>query len=85
MIKLIAVEPKAGYQLALSFSDGSGGVFDFKPFVDTDTPLTAPLRDPALFARHYIELGALAWPNGLDFSAESLRQRLQDVGELARG
>jgi hypothetical protein len=85
MIKLIAVEPKVGCQLALSFSDGATGVFDFKPCVDTDTPMTAPLRDPAFFAQHYIELGALAWPNGLDFSAESLRQRLQDVGKLAHG
>jgi hypothetical protein len=85
MIKLIAAESKAGYQLALSFSDGSAGVFDFKPFVDTDTPMTAPLRDSAFLAQHCIEQGALAWPNGLDFSAESLRRRLQDVGKLVRG
>ena len=85
MVKLVEVEPKGGYQLALRFSDGAAGVFDFAPFIDTNAFMTAPLRDPAFFARHYIELGALAWPNGLDFSAGSLYRRLQDAGKLVRG
>lgn len=85
MIKLIEVEPKGGYQLALRFSDGAAGMFDFAPFVDAGTAMTEPLRDPAFFARHYIELGALAWPNGLDFSAGSLYRRLEEEGRLVRG
>ena len=47
-------------------------------------PTTAPLRDPAFFARHYIELGALAWPKGLDFRAESLCRRLEHARKLVR-
>lgn len=85
MIKLIAVEPREQYQLLLRFSDGAHGVFDFAGFVGVGTEMTEPLRDPAFFARHFIELGALAWPNGLDFSAGSLHQRLQDEGKLVRG
>lgn len=42
--------------------------------------MTAQLSDPVFFARHYIEFGALVWPNGLDFSAGSLYQRLQPAG-----
>ena len=85
MIKLIEVESKGGYQLLLRFSDGAVGVFDFAPFIDVNTVMTAPLRDPAFFARHYIELGALAWPNGLDFSAGSLYRQLEDKGKLVHG
>ncbi|MDE1959456.1 MAG: DUF2442 domain-containing protein [Xanthomonadaceae bacterium] len=85
MIKLIAVEPKGSYQLLLRFSDGASGVYDFAPFIEANTEMTAPLRDPAFFARCFIELGALAWPNGLDFSAGSLHQRLQDEGKLQHG
>jgi hypothetical protein len=85
MIKLTAVEPTTGYQLMLHFSDGSSGVYEFAPYVDARTEMTAPLSDPVFFARHFIELGALAWPNGLDFSAESLYRRLQDAGKLRRG
>lgn len=85
MVKLVAVEPKEGYQLLLRFSDGASGVFDFSRFVEAGTEMTAALRDPAFLARHFIELGALAWPNGLDFSAGSLYQWLQDDGKLERG
>lgn len=84
MIKLIAVESKAGTQLLLRFSDGAWGVYDFSPFVLANTEMTAPLSDPAFFARHFIEAGALAWPNGFDLSAGSLHQRLQDTGGLHR-
>ena len=44
--------------------------------------MTAPLCDPAFFARCFIELGALAWPNGLDFSAGSLHRHLKADGKL---
>jgi hypothetical protein len=82
MIKLIAVESKGAHQLELRFSDGAFGVYDFAPFVEAHTAMTAPLGDATFFARYYIELGALAWPNGLDFSAGSLYQRLQEAGQL---
>ncbi len=84
MIKLIAIEPKAGTQLLLRFSDGAWGVYDFAPFILAATEMTAPLADPAFFARHFVEAGALAWPNGFDLSAGSLHQRLQDAGGLHR-
>lgn len=82
MIKLIAVEPKDARHLLLRFSDGASGIFDFSPFIEANTPITAPLRDPDFFSRHFIELGALAWPNGFDLSAGSLYQRLRDSGAL---
>jgi len=84
MIKLIAIEPRDGYKLLLRFSDGSWGTYDFAPFVDANTQMTAPLRESAFFARHFIEAGALAWPNGFDLSAGSLHQRLHQSGELQR-
>ena len=84
MIKLKAVESKGEYRLLLHFSDGTAGVYDFAPFVEAATEMTAPLADPAFFARYFIELGALAWPNGFDLSAESLRRKLEEVGGLRR-
>lgn len=84
MIKLTAVESKGGTRLLLRFSDGSNGVFDFASFIEADTEMTAPLRDTAFFARHFIETGALAWPNGFDLSAGSLHRRLEESGNLHR-
>jgi hypothetical protein len=82
MIKLIAIEQLQDYRLLLRFSDGSSGAYDFAHFVEADTPMTTPLRDHAFFARHFIELGALAWPNGFDLSAASLHRTLAERGEL---
>ncbi len=84
MIKLMAVEPKGGYKLMLRFSDGTWGVHDFARYVEAGTPMTEPLKDPDFFGRHFIELGALAWPNGFDLSAEALHHRLRKDGELHR-
>jgi len=82
MIKLTAIEPKDETRLLLRFSDGAWGVYDFAPFIEANTEMTAALRDPAFFARHFIEAGALAWPNGFDLSAGSLYRRLQEAGDL---
>jgi hypothetical protein len=82
MIKLVAVEPKDHARLLLRFSDGAWGIYDFAPFIDADTEMTAPLAEPAFFARHFIEAGALAWPNGFDLSAGSLYRRLKEAGAL---
>lgn len=84
MIKLKAAEPKGDYRLLLRFSDGTAGVYDFAPCIEANTEMTTPLRDPQAFAQYCIELGALAWPNGFDLSAESLHCRLQEAGALHR-
>ncbi len=46
--------------------------------------MTAPLRDPGFFSRHFIEAGVLAWPNGFDLSASSLHRRLEASGDRHR-
>ena len=82
MIKLVAIEPKHGSELLLRFSDGAWGVHDFARYIEANTEMTAPLADPAYFSRHFIEAGAIAWPNGFDLSAESLYRRLKEKGAL---
>lgn len=57
--------------LWLRFADGLEGEADLRPgFVG---PLFEPLHDPAYFARATVEHGAVVWPNGADWAAESLR------------
>jgi hypothetical protein len=84
MIKLTNAEYKKDYKILLRFSDSSWGTFDFAELVKTNTAMTAPLADTAFFQRFFIELGALAWPNGFDLSAVSLQKRLDERGELHR-
>lgn len=61
----------------LEFADGLAGEVDLSDGLTGE--ILAPLRDPAFFARVSIVYGALAWPNGADWSAESLRERLANV------
>ncbi|MBL8658022.1 MAG: DUF2442 domain-containing protein [Altererythrobacter sp.] len=66
------------------FSDGSHGEWSAAPILARHTVMTRPLEDPAFFRRAFIEAGALAWPNGLDFSGRTLREELENQGRLLR-
>jgi hypothetical protein len=84
MIELVRIEIVEGRTLELTFSDGTKGRWRADSVIERDTVLTQPLKDPAYFARAFIEAGALAWPNGLEFSAHSLHKKLDSAGGLVR-
>jgi len=69
--------------LELTFSDHTQGVFDGAAYLSSrQGPLLEPLRDPAYFARCFVDAGALCWPNGLELSAARLHE-LSRVSEPA--
>lgn len=84
MIELIRVEPAGERALDLTFSDGSSGRWDAEAVIARQTVLTRPLEDPTYFARAFVEAGALAWPNGLEFSGHALHAKLAEAGRLVR-
>ncbi|MEC3912621.1 hypothetical protein U5A82_19725 [Sphingobium sp. CR2-8] len=84
MIKITHIQPAGPAQLDLTFSDGSTALWSAADIIARDTELTAPLADPIFFARAFIEAGALAWPNGLEFSASALHRRLTEAGALQK-
>lgn len=75
MIKVLNAKLAAPFQLEMSFNDRTHGVFDATAYLSTRTgPLLDKLRDPAYFARYFIDAGALCWPNGLEISAARLHE-----------
>jgi hypothetical protein len=69
VIKVLQLNPLGNFQLELSFSDGSHGVFDGSDYLTHRSgPMLEPLRDASYFARCFIEAGALCWPNGFELS-----------------
>jgi len=82
MIKLIKAETIRASVIRLTFSDGKQGNYDFSPILQKKTVMTRPLEQPDFFRRHFIELGALCWPNGLEFSPAALYRELQDAQRL---
>ncbi|HEX2762770.1 MAG TPA: hypothetical protein VHM92_02835 [Allosphingosinicella sp.] len=84
MIELIRIAPAGERALDLAFSDGSTGRWEADAVLARDTVLTQPLQDPVYFARAFVEAGALAWPNGLEFSGHNLHAKLAEAGKLVR-
>jgi len=84
MIDVVSVKHLGGYRLRVGFSDGSAGVHDFSSTAARDGEMVRPLKDPAFFAKVFIELGALAWPNGFDLDPIALHERMEKAGELTQ-
>jgi hypothetical protein len=84
LTKVTHLERLDGFRLRLRFNDGSGGVHDFATLVKEAGSMLEPLRDPAYFARVFLEVGAPTWPNGFDIAPEWLRREMAAAGELTQ-
>ena len=84
MIDVVSVKHLGGYKLRVAFSDGSGGVHDFSSTAAREGEMVRPLKDPVFFARVFVELGALTWPNGFDLDPITLHDRMAAAGELTQ-
>ena len=84
MIKVARIKSLGGYRLRATFSDGMAGEYDFAAIVGEGGPMAEPLRDPAFFARVFLEDGAPTWPNGFDAAPGWLRREIEAAGALSR-
>jgi hypothetical protein len=84
MIDVVSVKPLGAFRLRIAFSDGSVGEHDFSATAARNGEMVRPLKDPAFFARVFVELGALTWPNGFDLDPIALHDRMTAAGELSR-
>ena len=84
MIKVLKLKPLEDFKLELRFSDGTAGVLDCAPIVAEDGPMVEPLRDPAFFARVFLEFGAPTWPNGYDIAPWTAKAEIEAAGALNR-
>jgi hypothetical protein len=84
MIKVAKIKCLGGHRLRATFSDGMAGEFDFAGIVAKGGPMAEPLRDPAYFARVFLEDGAPTWPNGYDAAPGWLRREIEEAGTLSR-
>ena len=84
MIDVTKVEYLGGFRLRVRFNDGNEGVHDFSSTAARDGEMVRPLKDPAFFARVFVELGALTWPNGFDLDPIALHDRMAKASELTQ-
>jgi hypothetical protein len=72
----------ANYKIEVAFADGTSGVADLAPRL-SQGPLGDgfdPLCDQTLFAKAYLEHGALTWPGGIDLAPDAMYQRIRESG-----
>ncbi len=82
LVRVKRLERLGGYRLKLWFSDGRAGEWDFSELSRADRPMIAPFKDPAYFARVFLEFGALTWPNGYDWAPDALHADMAKAGVL---
>lgn len=84
LTNVVRVEPRGGYRLFFEFSDGAEGERDFSEMMKSAGPMVQPLKDPAYFARVFLDFGAPTWPNGFDMAPDALYQDMREAGQLTR-
>jgi hypothetical protein len=78
---VIEVRALPGYRLWVKFVDGTTGEIDLSRLVSSDTAgIFAALRDPALFAKVYVEYGAVVWPGEIDLAPDAMYDEIKNQG-----
>ena len=81
-VDVIRAEPRGGYRLFLRFSNEAEGEWDFGDLVAEGGEMVEPLRDPAFFARAFLDDGVVTWPNGFDLDPIALHAEMKATGLL---
>ena len=87
MVKIVHIrklERLGDHRLKLWFDDATVRTRDFRELVDRVGPMVEPFEDPAYVDRVFLEMGALTWPNGYDWSPEALHADMAAAGVLSR-
>ncbi|HEX3939789.1 MAG TPA: DUF2442 domain-containing protein [Xanthobacteraceae bacterium] len=82
LVDVVRVAPRGGYRLSVGFSDGTEGDRDFAGMIAEGGEMVEPLRDPAFFARVFLDDGILTWPNGFDIDSIALHMDMKREGLL---
>ncbi len=75
------VEPLPGFQLAVTFLDGTEGIVDMASLVASPKAgVFARLRDKTLFDQVFIDYGAVTWPGDLDLAPDAMYDEIKAHG-----
>ena len=74
MLKVEHIECMENYQLKTRLSNGLEGFFDVSPYLNKG--FFCELKDVDYFKCVHINFAGIYWPNGQDFSADTLEVEL---------
>lgn len=74
-MRIAEIIPKDNYLLYIVTEDGKTGVFDVKPYLDSEA--FAPLKEGAEFERIHNGKYFIEWDCGADLSVDTIQMRWQ--------
>jgi hypothetical protein len=77
MLKVKKALPIDSYCLEIELSNGEVGVFDVKPYLDKG--IFTELKNVEYFKNVRVLFNGIAWPNGQDFSADTIAFELKEL------
>jgi CubicO group peptidase (beta-lactamase class C family) len=76
------VEALPNWRLRVRHNDGVSGIVDMAGLIHSpNAGVFAALRDTALFAQVYLDLGAVTWPGELDLAPDAMHDEIAERGE----
>lgn len=81
--RVVAVTAVPDFRLDVMFVDGTRGEVDLRTFLkcaDAVGTVFEPLRDPAVFARAQVVMGAVQWANGADLAPDAMYDAIKANG-----
>jgi hypothetical protein len=80
--RVTEVHVLSDYRLFVGFVDGTTGEIDLSRIIFGDKAgVFAVLRDPTLFAKVYVEGGAVSWPGELDLAPDAMYDEIREKGQ----
>lgn len=73
-MNILSVIPQKDYKLLVAFEDGRTGIFDIKPYLDSE--VFAPLKSENEFERLFNGKYFIEWDCGADLSADTILAKL---------
>lgn len=71
--RVAAVEALPGFRLYVRFVDGTEGTVNLTTLIHSPgAGVFAALADPSLFAKAYVEYGAVTWLGGIDLAPDRM-------------
>ncbi len=76
-MNIAEIIPKDNYMLYIKAEDGTAGLFDVKPYLESE--VFAPLKDRAEFERIHNGKYFIEWECGADLSTDTIQARWETV------
>ncbi len=78
MIKILKTKTIEPFVIDVQFSNGDEGRFNGSDYLaERSGSLLNALRQTDFFSRHFVDAGALCWPNGFELSASRVHELCQ--------